>query len=55
MGDLIGNKIAGKIVEVSKCSLQNNLKTVELETEISNKRYISSGKIQQIIDGLKLI
>ena len=32
-GDLIGNKIADKIIKVSKTTPQNNSETVESETE----------------------
>ena len=51
-GDLIGNKIAGKITSVSKKSpkeLQND------EIEVLKKRYISPEKRQQIIDELRLV
>ena len=49
-GDLIGNKIADKITNVSKKSeLQNN------ETEALKKRCISPEERQQIIDELRLV
>ena len=69
-GDLIGNKIAGKIKKVSKTTPQNNSETVESEPEntqfdrkISKERYvlpndrkIENYKIRQkIIDDLRLI
>ena len=48
---MIGNKIANKI---TKKSPQNTSETVESETKIPNKRYISLEKRQQIIDELTL-
>ena len=56
-GDFIGNdKIASKITKVSGISLQNNLETVQSETEnigfdreISTERYISPKSTQKII------
>ena len=51
-GDLIGNKIAGKITSVSKRSpkeLQND------EIKVLKKRYTSPEKRQQIIDELSLV
>ena len=58
-GDLIGNKIADKITNVSKKpakELHNNNKTKEEDAEIitHKKRYISSKERQQIIDELIL-
>ena len=64
-GDLIGNKIADKIISVSKKSsklhstelhskeLQNN--EANNESEIPNERYIFPEKRQQIIDELRLV
>ena len=51
-GDLIDNKIADKITEVSKNLQQNNSETIknEHDKEISKERYISQG----IIDDLRL-
>ena len=70
-GELTGNKIADKIIKVSKITPQNNSETVERETEnirfdrkIPKKRYVSPNdrkiwnyqKIRQkIIDDLRLI
>ena len=58
-GDMIENKIADKITEVSRCSPQNTLETVESETkntgfdrEIPKERYISAVKRQEIMNGL---
>ena len=52
IGDLIGNKIADKIVSVSKTKSNNN-DNVELYTH--KKRYISQEERQQIIDELRLV
>ena len=52
-GDLIGNKIAGRITKFSKTSPQNNSQTSE--QEILTERYISPEKRQQIINDLELI
>ena len=61
-GDLVGNKIAEKITNVSRTSPQNNSETVTsekknigLDREIPRERYISPEKIQKIIDDLRLI
>ena len=58
-GDLIGNKIADKIISHSETSkeihLQNNLKEAKNEIQIPNKRYISPEKGQQIIYELRLV
>ena len=57
-GDLIGNKIADKITNVSKKStgeLQSKNDSANNETEAPRKRYISPKKTQQIIDDLILI
>ena len=55
-GDLIGNKIADKIMKVSKNLQQNNSETVtnEHDKEIPKERYISPEERQNIIDELKL-
>ena len=55
-GDLIGNKIADKIIIVSKKpakELPNDETDVEIATP--KKRYISPEKRQQIIDELRLV
>ena len=56
-GDLIRNKIANKITEVSRNSQQNNSETItnENDKEIPKERYISPEKSQAIIDDLRLI
>ena len=53
-GDLIGNKIANKIIRVSKNSPQNNSETVtnENDKEIPKERYISPKENQNIVDNL---
>ena len=51
-GDLIGNKIAGRITKVSKTSPQNNSETNE---EILREIYISPGQRQEITYDLRLI
>ena len=55
-GDLIGNKIADRITEVSNNSQQNNSETVtnEHDKEIPKERYISPEKRQENIDELRL-
>ena len=50
-GDLISNKIADKITQVSKTSPPNNSQLVINEIE----RYISPEERQKIIDDLRLI
>ena len=52
-GDLIGNKIADKIVRASKTSPQNNL--VNNKEEILREKYISPEERQIYIDELRLI
>ena len=55
-GDLIGNKVADKIISVWKKSStpsQNNEANDESETP--KERYISPEKRQQIIDELRLV
>ena len=57
-GDLIGNKIAGKITSTSKKSKELNSKDLhsnEANNEIPKERYISPQKKQQFIDELRLI
>ena len=56
-GDLIGNKSADKITNVSKKSakeLQNNETEVDAERATPKKRYISPKEKQHIIDELRL-
>ena len=58
-GDLIGNKIADKIISIWKKpaeKLHNNDET-EKDVEITTheKRYVSPGERQQIIDELRLV
>ena len=57
IGDLIGNSIADKITEFSKCSQQNYSETVanEHDKEKSRERYIPPEETQKIIYDLKLI
>ena len=52
-GVLIGNKIADKIISVSKKSKE--LPSNETNNEIPKERYISPQERQQIIDELRLI
>ena len=52
-GDLIGNKIAGRIKKISKTSPQNNSETNEKEILI--ERHISPEQGELITDDLKLI
>ena len=56
-GDLIGNKIADKIVSVSKKPSNNNNNNNNEDAEITGhkKRYISPEKRQQIINELRLV
>ena len=62
-GDLIGNKIADKITNVSKTSsaemrsgeLHSKNDSANNESEAPQKRYVSPEKGQQIIDDLRLI
>ena len=55
-GDLVGNKIAGRITEISKNSQQNNLETItnKNDKEIPEERYISPEERQKIIDDQRL-
>ena len=57
-GDLIGNKIADKITNISKKSsreLNSQNKEVNDEIEIPKERYISPEKGQQIVDELRSV
>ena len=56
-GDLIGNKTADEIIQVSRNSQQNNSETVtnENDNEISKERYLSPEKKQGMINDLKVI
>ena len=51
-GDLIDNKIATKITNLSKNSQQNDSETVtnEHDNEIPKERYVSAEERQEIID-----
>ena len=51
-GNLIGNKIADKIIRASKTSPKNNSETNE--EEILREKYISPELRQKIIDDLRL-
>ena len=57
-GDLIGNKIAEKIISVSKKSPKvfdsKELSSNEAINEIAKERYVSPQERQQIIDELRL-
>ena len=50
--NLIGNEIADKVTNVSKCLPHNNF---ESETEVPKEIYITQKEKQQIIDELRLI
>ena len=52
-GDLIGNKIAGKITSVSKRFRKELHSKNEHEIEIAKERYISPEKKIEIIDELR--
>ena len=56
-GDLIGNKIADKITNISKKSRELHSQNNEAndEIEIPRERYIFPEKRQQIMDELKLV
>ena len=57
-GDLIGNKIAGKITNISKKpdkEILNNDKTDDTEIATNKKRHISPEERQQIVDELRLV
>ena len=55
-GDLVDNKIVDKITSVSKKSTKK-LPTIDEDAELTTpqKRYISPGERQQIIDELRLV
>ena len=55
--DLIANKIASRITNVSKNSQQNNSETVknQHDEEIPKDIYVSPAKRQKMIDDLRLI
>ena len=55
--DLIGNKIANRIMKVSRSSLQNNSEIItnKHDKEIPKGRYISPEERQKIINDLRLI
>ena len=55
-GDLVGNKIADRITEISKNSQQNNLETItnKNDKEIPEERYISPEERQKIINDQRL-
>ena len=53
-GDLIRNKIADKIKNVSKKSNNNNNNNEDVELTTHKKRYISTEERQQIINELRL-
>ena len=55
-GDLVDNKIVDKITSVSKKSTKK-LPTIDEDAELTTpqKRYISRGERQQIIDELRLV
>ena len=55
-GDLIGNKIADKIISVSKKPINNNNNNNNEDVELTahKKRYISPEERQQIINELRL-
>ena len=54
IGDLIGNKIADKIISASK-KPNNNNNNEDLEIMAHKKRYISPEQKQQIINELRLV
>ena len=54
-GDLISNKIADKITDISKSLKELHSKTVENEIETPKERHISPEKRQQTTDELRLI
>ena len=55
-GDLIGKKIADKIIKISKTFQQNNLETVTNEhyEEIPKERDMSLDERQKVVDDLRL-
>ena len=54
-GDLIGNKIADKIISVSKNSNNNNNNNEDVKLATYKKRYISPEERQKIINELRLV
>ena len=55
-GDMIGNKIAGKITSVSKePNNNNNNNNEDVDITAHKKRYISPEERQQIINELRLV
>ena len=56
-GDPVGNKVADKIISISKKSPDHSteLHSNEANNEIPKERYISPKETQQIIDELRLI
>ena len=54
-GDLVDNKIAGKITSVSKKSRNEEIQSNAVNNEIPKERYISPKERKQIIDELRLI
>ena len=56
-GDLIGNKIANRIMKVSKNLPQNNLETItnQHHKEMLKERCVSPEERSKTIDDLKLI
>ena len=54
-GDLVDNKIAGKITSASKKSHIKEIQSNEFNNKIPKERYISPKERQQIIGELRLI
>ena len=56
-GEFNGNKIANRIMEISKNSQQNNSETVsnDHDREVPKERYVSPKERQIIINNLRLI
>ena len=54
-GNLIGNKIAGKLTSVSRKSKKLQINEVKDESEEPKERNISPEKRQQITDELRLV
>ena len=54
-GDLIGDKIANRIINLSRSSLQNNSETItnKNDKEIPKKRYISPEERHEVINDLR--
>ena len=51
-GDLVGHKIANKITNVARSSLQNNKEMIKNDKEMSNEKYILPEEKEEIIDDL---